>query len=163
VSEETLLDAVREVRGRGRRLEAYLPFASEPVLEALGRPRSRLPRAVFAAGVGGAAAAYGLQWLVDAYLYPLDAGGRPPHLPLAFLVITFEMGVLAAALLAFLGVLVVARLVRLVDDVQVVPGFESASRDRFWLEVDAPGDLERARQQLYRTGAIRVEEIGGEP
>jgi hypothetical protein len=51
---------------------------------------------VFAAGLGAVAGAYGLQWLLNAYLYPLDAGGRPAHFPLAFVPITFEMGVLFA-------------------------------------------------------------------
>jgi hypothetical protein len=164
-TEARLAAAIRELRGLGyRRFEAYLPFPSHEVEDALARPRSRLPIAVFVAGIGGAAGAYGLQWLVDAYLYPLVVGGRPPHFPLAFVIITFEMGVLLAALCAFVGTLVLGRLVRLVDDVQGTPGFDSATRDRFWLEVSARDpafDAERTFQALARAGATRIERAEG--
>lgn len=162
-TEAALAAAIRELRAAGlRRLEAYLPFPSHEVEDALARPRSRLPLAVFAAGIGGAAGAYGLQWLVAAYLYPLVVGSRPPHFPLAFVIITFEMGVLSAALCAVLGTLVLGRLVRLVDGVQVVPGFESATRDRFWLEVSARDpafDPELVPALLSRLGATRLERV----
>ncbi len=162
-TEAALAAAIRELHDTGhRRLEAYLPFPSHEVEEALGRPRSRLPYAVFIAGIGAAASAYGLQWLVNGYLYPLVVGGRPPHFPLPFVIITFEMGVLFAALCAVLGTLVLGRLVRLVDQVQAVPGFESATRDRFWLEVsayDPAFDPDRTPAALIRAGATRLERV----
>ena len=162
-TEAELAAAIRELRGAGhRRLEAYLPFPSHEVEDALAQPRSRLPIAVFVAGIGAAGGAYALQWLVDAYLYPLIVGGRPPHFPLAFVIITFEMGVLFASLCAFGGTLVLGRLVRLVDEVQATPGFESATRDRFWLEVSARDrvfDAELTPAALLRAGASRVERV----
>jgi hypothetical protein len=45
---------------------------------------------------------------------------------------------------AFVGVLVLGRLVKLWDPVFEIPGFEAASIDRFWLRVDAPGELDSA-------------------
>ena len=156
-----LAAAIRALRADGQgRLEAYTPVAVAEVEEALGQRPSRLPYVVFAAGIAGAGLAYFFQWLLVAELYPIDVGGRPPHFPLAFLIITFEMGVLAAALTAFAGVLVRGRLLRLVDDVQGTDGFESASRDRFWLEIhlDGPdGDERAARDRLAGLGALRVE------
>jgi hypothetical protein len=160
-TEAQLATAIRELRSLGhRRLEAYLPFLSHEVEEALARPRSRLPIAVFVAGLCGAGGAYALQWLTNAYLYPLIVGGRPPHFPLAFVIITFEMGVLFAALCAVIGVLVLGRLVRLTDEVQGTPGFDSATRDRFWLEVAADDpvfDREDTARVLARAGASRIE------
>lgn len=161
-SEEAIAGAIRALQDKGyRRLEAYLPFPSHVVEEALGERRSRLPYFVFAVGIGAAGGAYFLQWLLVARLYPLVVGSRPPHFPLAFIIITFEMGILFAALAAFLGILGLGRLVRLVDDVQGTPGFESASRDRFWLEISlrdpAAADLERTRSELGATGALRIE------
>ena len=97
----------------------------------------------------------------DAFLYPLNVGGRPPHFPLAFVIITFEMGVLFASFGAFFGTLGLGRLVRLTDEVQATPGFESATQDRFWVEVSladpAARDPERTRALLIVTGARRVE------
>lgn len=132
-----LAQAARLLRERGsRRLDAYTPYSTEEVRDALGHPRSRLPWAVFAAALAGAGAAYAIEWYTTAHLYPLDVGGRPPHMPLAYVPISFEMGVLAAAVAAFVAVMVLGKLVVLWDPVFEIPGFGSASVDRFWLRVD---------------------------
>jgi hypothetical protein len=158
---DRLAGAIRVLRDRGyRRLDAYTPYSVEEVEEALGLRRSRLPLAVFAAGLGAAGGAYFLQWFLNAYLYPLNFGGRPPHFPLPFLIITFEMGILFAGLTAFAGVIALGRLLRLHDPPQSAPGFESATRDRFWLEVsmrDDEFDPERTLEELVELGADRVE------
>jgi len=159
-SPEELAAAIRRLRQDGYdRLEAYVPYPSHEVEEALERPRSRLPWVVFAIGLAAAALTYGLQWLLVAYLYPINVGGRPPHFPLTFVVITFEMTVLFSSLAAVIGVLVLGRLVRLTDEVQGSEGFESATGDRFWLEVpgrDAGLDESRTRAALTDLGALRV-------
>jgi hypothetical protein len=140
---EALAAAARTLRAHPElELDAYTPYSSEEVREALALRPSRLPIAVFVAACLGAGLAYGLQWYTVAYLYPLNVGGRPPHMPLAFGPITFEMGVLASAATAFFGVLVLGRLVKLWDPVFEIPGFETASVDRFWLRVDTPGALD---------------------
>jgi hypothetical protein len=138
-----LAGAARTLRRRPElTLDAYTPYSSEEVREALALPPSRLPPIVFAAACLGAGAAYWLQWFTTAYLYPVNVGGRPPHMPLAFVPISFEMGVLAAALTAFAGVLAFGKLIKLWDPVFEVPGFEAASVDRFWLRVDTSGELD---------------------
>lgn len=160
-TEEAITAAIRQLHDDGyRRVEAYMPFPSHEVDQALGHHRSRLPVAIFVAGLCGAGGAYFLQWFLVGYLYPLVVGGRPPHFPLPFVIITFEMGILFAGLTAFFGTLAVGRLVRLLDGVQGTPGFESVTRDRFWLEVsmrDPAFDRERTRRLLLASGALRVE------
>jgi hypothetical protein len=164
--EDALAAAIRQLRAKGyRALEAYLPFPAIEVEDALTRRPSRLPYLCFLFGMLAAGTAYALQWLLNGYLYPLVVGGRPPHFPLAFVPITFEMGVLFASFAAFIGVLWRGRLVRLTDDVQGTPGFESATRDRFWLEISAADpafDPDRTRADLVETGALRIElpEVG---
>ena len=162
-----LAEAARALREQGyRELDAHTPYSTEAVREALGLPRSRLPFAIFVGGVVGAALAYGLEWLLVGYLYPLDVGGRPPHMPLAFVPITFEMGVLLASFTAFFGVLVLGRLVKLWDPVFEVEGFETSSVDRFWLRVDGTDprfDPERTREELGRFRPLRVELYEGSP
>jgi hypothetical protein len=139
----SLASAARRLRHRPElTLDAYTPYSSEEVREALALPPSRLPYLVFLAACLGAGLAYWLEWYTTAHQYPLNVGGRPPHMPLAFVPIAFEMGVLAAAVAAVAGVLVLGKLVRLWDPVFEVPGFEEASVDRFWLRVDAAGGLE---------------------
>lgn len=140
-----LASAARTLRRRPElTLDAYTPYSSEEVREALALRPSRLPLFVFAAACLGAGGAYWLEWITTAHLYPVNVGGRPLHTPLAFVPISFEMGVLAASLTAFAGVLVLGKLVKLWDPVFEVPGFEGASVDRFWLRVDAPGELDAA-------------------
>lgn len=160
-TEAAILAAIHRLRIDGySRLEAYTPFPSHEIEHALGYRRSRLPFVIFGVGMAAAGGAYLLQWFLVGYLYPLIVGSRPPHFPLAFLIITFEMGVLFASFAAFFGTLVVGRLVRLVDEVQHTPGFESATRDHFWLEIAATEpayDDERTRRILTELGALRIE------
>jgi hypothetical protein len=156
---------IRQLREQNyRAIEAYLPFPSHEVEDALGARPSRLPIAIFTIAISGAAAAYLLEWLTTAFLYPLVVGGRPPHFPLAYLIITFEMGILSAGLTAFFGTLGLGRLFRLVDDVQGTPGFESVTRDAFWVEVsmtDDQFDVHRTPELLSDGGALRIERAGG--
>lgn len=161
---EQLVAALHAVRARGyRRLDAYTPYPVSEVELLVVRGRSRLPVLVFLVGMAAAAGAYWLQWFLDAYLYPLDVGGRPPHLPLAFLIITFEMGVLFGSFAAFLGALWLAGGGRLWDPVFDVEGFERASIDRFFLELDRRDPLYDEREamaQLDELGALRVVRFG---
>ena len=157
-TQEGLAEAIRWFRESGYRgMRAYTPFPSEEVIEALGYRRSRLPFVVFAVGIAAAGGAFFLQWFLVDFLYPLNAGGRPAYFPLAYILITFEMGILFAGLTAFFGVLALGRLFRLVDVPQSTDGFGTASRDRFWLEVSRSDDWERTATELEERGALRVE------
>lgn len=161
---EALIAAARTMRARGyRQLDTFTPYGIHELDDALEIRRTRLPWIIFAVGISGAGFAYFLQWFLNAYLYPLNVGGRPPHMPLVFVPITFEMGVLSAAFTAFFGVLAAARLVRLWDPVFEVEGFESATIDRFWLQVGAHDerfDADRTARELSDEGALRVERFG---
>jgi hypothetical protein len=159
-----LARAARQLRQRpDLELDAYTPYSTEEVREALGLSPSPLPRVVFVAACLGAGAAYGLEWLTVAHWYPLNVGGRPPHMPLTFVPITFEMGVLAASFTAFFGVLLGGKLLKLWDPVFEVPRFEGVSVDRFWLRVnseaalDVPG-LEAELEPMHPLRHLLLEE-----
>lgn len=161
-SADRLVAAIEAMREHGHRdLDAYTPYPVHDVEHALGLRRSRLPLAAGTLGLLAAATAYGAQWLLNAYLYPLNVGGRPPHFPLPFVIITFEMGVLVAAFAAFFGALGLARLPRLWHPIDEVPGFERATRDRYWLvvHVSTDGDRLLARRHLGELEALRVVSI----
>jgi hypothetical protein len=155
-----LAHAVREVRAWGSvRVEAYSPYFLPEVERAMAARPSRVPLVVLIAGLAGAIGAYGLQWLLNAYLYPLNVGGRPPHFPLAFVPITFEMGVLIASFGAVVAVLVGGRLLRLWYPSSEVIGIESATGWRFWLEavpVDRTADVEGLVAVVQRTQPIAL-------
>jgi hypothetical protein len=163
---EALLAALRRLRELGyRRLDAFTPYPVRGAEDLLDLPRSPVPRWVLGFGLLGAGGAYFLQWWMNAYNYPIDVGGRPPHSAPAFVPITFEMGVLFAGLTAFIAVFVLGRLAAPHHPVFAVEGFERASIDRFWVGVDASDprfDRVRTRDDLDATAPIRVAWAGGE-
>lgn len=163
---EALADAICGLKKLGKDdLDAYTPYSTEVVREALGWKRSRLPVGIFVVGMSAAGSAYLLQWYLVAYLYPLNVGGRPPHMPLAFVPITFEMGVLFAGFAALLGVFFLGRLLKLWDPVFEVPRFVSASDDKFWLRVAVPErqlDDPELRKVLEARGALSIVAVRGD-
>ena len=118
------------------RLEGCSPYEIRGLPETLGLRRSRLPTVGFVAGVIGAAIGYLVQWYVDAFDYPLDAGGRPPHAIPSFVFVTFETMVLFAAVSVFVSLMVLAGLPRYYHPLWEIDGFERVSLDRFWVVVD---------------------------
>src|SRR5437868_6671903 len=89
-----------------RKLEAYSPQLVEGLDEALNfRPRL-LPWLVFLGGIGGGSGAYFMQYYASVQDYPLIVAGRPLHSWPAFIPITFELTILAAALTALLVLLI---------------------------------------------------------
>jgi hypothetical protein len=135
---EALTKAVVRLRELGyTKLDTYTPYPVKPALEALELPRSRVSLWTLIFGLIGGAAAYFLEWWMNAYDYPINVGGRPPHSAPAFIPITFEMTVLFAGITAFVCVFLFSGLPRLFHPVFEVEGFESATIDRFWIGVDA--------------------------
>ena len=164
-SPDALVVAIHVLRSRGfTRLQAFTPFPSHEVDEALVRRRSPLALAAGFGAAFGAAAAYFLQWWLVAYLYPVDVGSRPPHMPLAFLIITIEMGFLFGGLTVFFACLFAAKLFRLWDPECEVEGFESATRDGFWLAVNADDprwNRAEVTELVAGTAPRRVHGFGG--
>lgn len=149
-----LFRAVRTVRELGvTRLEVYTPYPIPELDEMLGRRRSRLAVVAAIGALFGVTGGYFLEWLLNAYLYPVNAGGRPPHMPLAYMPITLEMGFLFGGLSVFFAFLFRSHLLRLWAPVFEIRGFESETRAGFWLAIDATD----------RHFAAAVAELASEP
>jgi hypothetical protein len=134
----SLVEAARRVREEGyRQVEAYTPFPIEELHEAIGFHRTRLPLIVLIGGIVGGLCGYLLQYWSSVVEYPLNIGGRPLHSWPAFIVPTFEMTILGAALSAVLGMLALNGLPRPHHPVFNAPNFALASRNRFFLCVEA--------------------------
>jgi hypothetical protein len=134
-----IVEAARRCREAGyRRMDAYTPYPIEELAEALGHhTRGRLPRIVLFGGLMGAVVGFLLQYWVSVYAYPLNIGGRPLNSWPAFIPVTFEMTVLVAALFAVLGMMALNGLPMPYHPVFNVPEFALASRDRFFLCIEA--------------------------
>jgi hypothetical protein len=134
-----------------RRMDAYSPFPIEELHEALGAPPSRLPLIVLIGGLAGCIGGYGLQYWVSVIAYPVNIGGKPLHSWPAFVPVTFECTILAAALAAVLGMLALNGLPMPYHPVFNVPRFALASRNQFFLVIEATDtkfDLEATRRFL---------------
>jgi len=141
----------RAYREGYRRMDAYSPFPIEELHEALGGHHTRLPLIVLIGGILGCIGGYALQYWVSAVAYPINVGGRPYHSWPAFIPVTFECTILAAALSAVLGMVALNGLPMPYHPVFNVPRFALASRNRFFLCVEAKDpkfDLERTRRFL---------------
>jgi hypothetical protein len=158
-----LLAAARSVHEAGyKKVDAYSPYPMEELSEALGFHRSPLPKIVLGGGIAGACAGYALQYWVSVIEYPLNVGGRPYHSWPSFIPATFEMAILFAALGAVLGMLALNGLPEPYHPVFNVPTFALASRDRFFLcveAVDAKYDHDGTWSLLVSLGARAVSEV----
>jgi Protein of unknown function (DUF3341) len=133
-----LLEAAQRAYEEGyRRMDAYTPFPVHGLPEALGFHRTWLPLLVLLGGIAGCIGGYSLQYWVAAIDYPLNVGGRPLNSWPAFIPVTFELTILVAALAAVLGMLALNRLPMPYHPVFNVPEFELASRNRFFLCIEA--------------------------
>ena len=141
-SPTALAAAAREVREKGyRRVEAYSPFPIEEVNEALGLHHNRLPMLVLMGGILGGLTGYLMQYYLAVVDFPINVGGRPLHSWPSFIIITFELTILFAALTTVLGLLGLCGLPMPYHPVFNVPRFALASRDRFFLCIESRDPL----------------------
>ena len=135
---QELVDAAAMTREAGfTKLDAYTPYPIEALTEALDIHDHRLPAVVLGGGIVGGLAGYALCYWTSVIEYPLNIGGKPFHSAPAFLVPTFETTILFAAFAAVLGMLALNGLPMPYHPVFNTPRFALASRDRFFLCIEA--------------------------
>ena len=160
---QALVDAAEKARAEGyRRMDAYTPFPIEALTEALGHHRSKVPLIVLIGGVLGCLGGYALQYWTSAVAYPMNVGGRPYNSWPAFIPVTFEMTILLGVLFAVVGMLALNGLPMPHHPVFNVERFALASRDRYFLCIEARDrhfDLERTRAFLRSLGPCEVTDV----
>jgi hypothetical protein len=159
-SADDLVAAVEQTHERGyRRMEAYTPYPVEGLAETLGVRGRRLPLIVLAGGILGGAGGLFMMWYSSVIDYPFNIGGRPYASWPTYIPITFELTILVASIAAVLGMLWLNGLPQPYHPVFNAERFRLASRDRFFLCIEAEDpqfDLVATREFLEGLGAHTV-------
>jgi len=158
-----IVEAAKHCYAAGyRKMNAYTPFNIEELHAAIGFHHTRLPLVVLIGGIVGLVGGYGLQYWVSVIEYPVNVGGKPLHSWPAFIPVTFETTVLCAAAAAVLGMLALNGLPMPYHPVFNEPRFVLASRDRFFLcieAIDPKFDMEQTRAFLLSLEPHWVSEV----
>jgi hypothetical protein len=172
-----LLAAANRVREAGcKRWDCFSPMPVHGLDRAMGIRPTILPWLVFAAGTTGGLVALVMQWYCNAPRAalaklgglagnPLITSGKPYWSLPANIPIVFELSVLFAALMAFLGLWALVRLPRLSFPAFASRRFRRATDDGFFLVIEAADkqfELERTRDLLASTGCAALEEVRDE-
>jgi hypothetical protein len=158
-----LVAAAHRTRAAGYRcFDCYTPFPIEELAEAMGRHHTRLPLLVLLGGIAGGVGGFALCYWTSVINYPIISGGRPFNSWPSFIPVTFETTVLVAALTAVLGMLALNGLPMPYHPVFNVPRFALASRDRFFLCIEAADpkfDIDDTWAFLSRMEPRQVSEV----
>ncbi len=160
---EQLLAAGRRAYAAGyRRMDAYAPFPVDGLGEALGFRGNAIPLIGLTGGVVGALTGYLMQVWIHTTALPINVGGRPLLSWPSFVPVTFEVAVLFSALSILGGLFILNGHPEPYHPVFNVAGFSRASRDRFFLCIqaeDARFDEAGTREFLAGLGAREVSDV----
>jgi Alternative complex III, ActD subunit len=158
-----IVAAARRVHEEGyRKIDAFSPFPIEELSEAIGFHRNRLPMIVLIGGILGCVGGFALCYWASVHAYPLNVGGRPLNSWPSFIPVTFETTILVAALSAVFGMLALNGLPQPYHPVFNAPRFELASRNAFFLLIEAKDprfDVEATRAFLDSLGPKEVTHV----
>jgi hypothetical protein len=137
-SAQALLDAAHKVRGAGyTKTDAFSPFPIHGLDEAIGFHEHKIPKFVLLGGLTGLAAGWGLEYWTQVIAYPLNIGGRPFNAWVSFIPPAFETTILFAAFTAAISMIVLNGLPQPYHPVFNAPSFNLASREKFFLVIEA--------------------------
>lgn len=162
-SGQALVDAARQTMARGFiKVEAYSPIPIEELNDIIHKKRTHLPKLVLAGGITGMASGFALQYWTSVIDFPMNVGGRPNASWPAFIIPSYELTILFAALAAAIGMLAFNGLPQPYHPVFNVPRFSLASSDKFFLVIessDAKFDQAETSQFLKDLGAKGVYDV----
>ena len=162
-SPTALVNATRAVYSEGyKRVDAFTPFPIEELSDILHLHKNKLPLIVLTGAIIGVLSGYLLQYFVSVIYFPINIGGRPLHSWPSYIIITFELTILFGCTSALLGMLALCGLPMPYHPAFNVPRFTLASRDRFFLCIEATDplfDLAKTYGFLETLDALEVSEV----
>ena len=160
---QALMDAAHAARKAGyTRMDAYSPFPIHGLDDAIGFHESIMSKIVLAAGILGGSGGFFMCWYANVIAYPMNIGGKPYNSWPAWIPITFECTILLAALTAVFGMIAINGLPMPYHPVFNVRRFSHASRDKFFLAIEATDpkfDVLGARKFLHTLGPREVSDV----
>ncbi len=155
-----LVSAAKRTYAAGyRQIDAFSPYPIEEAWEAIGQHDRRMSLIVLAGGLVGLLTGLALQEWVHQIAYPINIGGKPLNSWPQFIPVMFELTVLFAALSGVIGMLLLNGLPMPYHPVFNVARFERASRDKFFLLVEAADPKFDRQQTLDFLKGLNASEI----
>ncbi|HEX8028047.1 MAG TPA: DUF3341 domain-containing protein [Vicinamibacterales bacterium] len=156
-----LVEAARQTMAQGfTKVEAYSPVPIEELNDIIHKKRTVLPKLVLAGGLTGMATGFTLQYWASVIEYPMNIGGRPLASWTTFIVPSYELTILFAALTAAIGMIVLSGLPQPYHPVFNVDRFSMASSDKFFLVIESTDPkFGEAHGFLHNAGAKGVYEV----
>ena len=149
-SPTALVEAAEKTHKAGyKKIDAYSPLPIEGLAEAIGFHHDLVPLVTLIGAIVGGTTGYLMQYWINVINYPLNIGGKPYHSWPAFIVVCFEMTVLFGGLAAAFGMLAMNGLPMPYHPLFNVPSFSFASRDKFFLCIEA-ADPKFDREATYK-------------
>ncbi len=162
-SADALVDAARSARAEGyHKMDAYTPIPVEELHDILHIHDNRVSLACLIGGLVGACTGFGLLSWTSAFDYAHNVGGRPPISIPMFIPITFECTILFAGLTTAIAMILMNGLPAPYHPVFNVERFTMASRNRFFLCIEATDehfDREKTKAFLETLGPEEVSEV----
>lgn len=158
-----LVAATKAARLAGfTRMDGYSPYPVGEVADELGFPRSEIGAIAFTGGLCGATLGFTMMTWASVVDYPINIGGKPFWSWPMFIPISWELLVLTASLSGLFGLLSLCGLPQPYHPLFNVPQFARATRDRFFLcieAIDPKFDAATTREFLGTLSPLSVEEV----
>ena len=158
-----LVQATRAAHDAGyHKLDAYTPYPIEEISEALHLHNKKLSLIVLLGGICGGLTGFLLQVYITVFQFPTNVAGRPLYSWPSYIVITFELTILFAAFAATFGLLALCGFPMPYHPVFNVPRFSLASRNGFFLCIEAADplfEINKTKSFLNEFGPKEVTEV----